>query len=256
MDLAQIFVYIFIGYLYLMPLPPLAFSGVTYMKHINVKRIFLNIGLTLAVLAAGFAVHQLYENSFLVKTTGTVYDVRVVPNCFYQDENGNEQNMIAYDIDYTTKQGQKCKDNTFGHIGEHEIGDTVEIIYDKREPESIAYRQDNLFFIIAFGVPAALLIFFCRSAFKGYKTEYLDRYRKTVIFSVISGWIPVLYFIWYEFFFEPSGEMFAGLGEALLCMFLFAAVPVINIIVWIISAVLYCRRCRKNERSVGENGSA
>lgn len=228
------------------------------MKYINVKRIFLNIGLTLAVLAAGFLIHQLYENSFLVKTTGTVYNIRVVPNCFYQDENGSEQNLIAYDIEYATKQGQQCKDDKLGHIGEHEIGDTVDIFYDKREPESIAYRQDNLFFIIVFGVPAALLIFFCRSAFKGYKTEYLDRYKKAVIFSVISGWVPIAYYIWYEFFFEPSGMMFAGLGEALLCMFLFAAVPVINIIVWVISAVMYWLKCRKSESegSVNENGSA
>lgn len=238
-----------------MPLPPLAFRGKN-MKYINVKRIFLNIGLTLAVLSSGFLIHQLYENSFLVKTTGTVYNIRVAPNCFYYDEDNNEQNMWAYDIDYTTKQGQKCKDDKLGYIGEYEIGDTVDIIYDKRGPESIAYKQDNMFFIIVFGVPAALLIFFCRSAFKGYKTEYLDRYRKTVIFSVISGWVPIAYFIRYEFFFEPSEMMFAGLGEALLCMFLFAAVPVINIIVWIISAVLYCRRCRKSEGSVNENGSA
>lgn len=226
------------------------------MKHINVKRIFLNIGMTLAVIAAGYLIHQLYENSFLVKTTGTVYDIRVEEHDFYLDENGIEQNMRAYDVEYSTKQGEQYTDDIFGHIGEYEIGDTVEIFYDKRYPKHNTYPEDNSVYIIIFGLPAALLIIFCRSAFKGYKTEYLDRYKKTVIFSVISGWIPILYFIWYEFFFTPSGMMFAGLGEALMCMFLFAAVPVINIIVWIISAVVYCRKCKKAERSVDENGSA
>lgn len=226
------------------------------MKHINVKRIFLNIGLTLAVIGAGFLIHQLYENFFIEKTTGTVYDIRVEEHCFYYDENDNEQNFRAYDVEYITKQGEQYTDDIFGYIDEYAIGDTVEITYDRREPELNAYPEDNSFFIIVFGLPGALLIIFCRSAFKGYKTEYLDRYKKTVIFSVISGWIPILYFIWYEFFFTPSGMMFAGLGEALMCMFLFAAVPVINIIVWIISAVVYCRKCKKAERSVDENGSA
>lgn len=226
------------------------------MKNINIKRIFLNIGLTLAVIAAGFLLHQLYENFFIEKTTGTVYDIRIDKNAFYHDENDSEQNFRAYDIEYTTKQGQKYKDDIFGYIDEYEIGDTVEIMYDRRYPERNTYPEDNVFYIIVFGVPAALLIYFCRSAFKGYKTEYLDRYKKTVIFSVISGWIPILYFIWYEFFFTPSGMMFAGLGEALMCLFLFAAVPVINIIVWIISAIVYCRKCKKKERSDVENGSA
>lgn len=226
------------------------------MKHINVKRIFLNIGFTLAVIAAGYLIHQFYENSFLVKTTGTVYDIRIDKNAYYHDDDGIKQNFRAYDFDYTTKQGQQCKDDILGYIGEYEIGDTVDIYYDKREPEHNAYPEDNTFFILAFGLPAALLIFFCSSALKGYKTEYLDRYKKTVIFSVISGWIPILYWIWYEFFFEPSGEMFSGFGEALMCLFLFAAVPVINIIVWIISAAVYCHKCKKNERSDVENGSA
>lgn len=226
------------------------------MKNINIKRIFLNIGFTLAVIAAGFLIHQLYENFFIEKTTGTVYDIRVEEHCFYYDENDNEQNFRAYDVEYITKQGEQYTDDIFGYIDEYAIGDTVEITYDRRKPERNAYPEDNSFFIIVFGLPGALLIIFCRSAFKGYKTEYLDRYKKTVIFSVISGWIPILYFLWYEFIFESSGMMFAGLGEALMCMFLFAAVPVINIIVWIISAVVYCRKCKKAERSVDENGSA
>ena len=216
------------------------------MKNINIKRIFLNIGLTLAVIAAIFLFHQLYENFFLVKTTGTVVRAET------------EADFLSYSyiIDYTTNHSENYTDNIIGEANEHKVGDTVEVLYDKRYPKHIAYPENNLFFIIVFGVPAALLIYFCRSAFKGYKTEYLDRYKKTVIFSVISGWIPILYFIWYEFFFTPSGIMFAGLGEALLCMFLFAAVPAINIIVWIISAVVYCRKCKKAERSDVENGSA
>lgn len=229
---------------------------VTAMKNINVKRIFLNIGLTLAVIAAIFLFHQLYENFFLVKTTGTVFNMNAEPNFFYTDENGERRNFCSYGVEYTTKQGQTFRDDILGYPDEYKVGDTAEIYYDRREPEHNAYPEDNLFLIIAFGVPAALLIYFCRSAFKGYKTEYLDRYKKTVIFSVISGWIPILYYIWYKFFFTPSGELFAGLGEALMCIFLFAAVPIVNIIVWIISAAVYCKKQRKLERSVDKNGSA
>lgn len=238
------------------PLPPLPFWGIN-MKHINVKRVFLNIGLTLAVIALFFLCWQIYDNSFLVKTTGTVQAVREPEySCNYVDADGNEHPMMEYDVFYTVRSGESYTDYIMGHIDEYSIGEAVDVIYDKRRPDRITYLTDNMFYIIVFGVPAVLLIYFCRSAFKGYKTEYLDRYKKTVIFSVITGWIPILYYIWYEFFFEPSGMMFSGLGEGLMCLFLFAAVPVINIIVWIISAVVYCHKCKKNEGSVDENGSA
>lgn len=226
------------------------------MKYICVKRIFLNIGLTLAVIAALFLFGQLYENSFLVKTIGYVQDISVKSNMYYYDDDNVQQNYRSYVINYTTKQGQQYSDDIFKYKDTYCVGDPVEIIYDKRYPNRIAYPDDNMVSIIFFGVPAVLLIFFCRSAFKGYKTEYLDRYKKTVIFSVISGWIPILYYIWYEFIFEPSGIIFAGLGEALMCIFLFFAVPVVNIIVWIFSAAAYCRKCKKSEGSVDKNGSA
>lgn len=239
------------------PLPLFDFGkGAAVLKYINIKRIFLNIGLALAVIAAIFLFHQLYENFFLVKTTGTVFSMNAEPNLFYVDENGEKENLYSYGVEYMTKQGQMFRDDICDRRGEYKIGDTAELYYDKREPEHNAYPENNLFFIIAFGVPAALLIYFCRSAFKGYKTEYLDRYKKTVIFSVISGWIPIIYYIWYKFFFTPSGELFAGLGEALMCIFLFAAVPIVNIIVWIISAAVYAKKQRKLERSVDKNGSA
>lgn len=226
------------------------------MKYICVKRIFLNIGLTLAVIAAIFLFGQLYENSFLVKTIGYVQDISVKSNMYYYDDDNVQQNYRSYVINYTTKQGQQYSDDIVKYKDVYCVGDPVEIIYDKRYPNRITYPDDNMVSIIFFGVPAVLLIFFCRSAFKGYKTEYLDRYKKTVIFSVISGWIPILYYIWYEFIFEPSGIIFAGLGEALMCIFLFFAVPVVNIIVWIFSAVCYCRKCKKSEGSVAKNGSA
>ncbi len=226
------------------------------MKYICVKRIFLNIGLTLAVIAAIFLFGQLYENSFLVKTIGYVQDISVKSNMYYYDDDNVQQNYRSYVINYTTKQGQQYSDDIVKYKDVYCVGDPVEIIYDKRYPNRITYPDDNMVSIIFFGVPAVLLIFFCRSAFKGYKTEYLDRYKKTVIFSVISGWIPILYYIWYEFIFEPSGIIFAGLGEALMCIFLFFAVPIINIIVWIISAAAYCRKCKKSEGSVDKNGSA
>lgn len=226
------------------------------MKYICVKRIFLNIGLTLAVIAAIFLFGQLYENSFLVKTIGYVQDISVESNMYYYDDDNVHQNYRSYVINYTTKQGQLYSDDIVKYKDVYCVGDPVEIVYDKRYPNRIAYPDDNMVSIIFFGVPAVLLIFFCRSAFKGYKTEYLDRYKKTVIFSVISGWIPILYYIWYEFIFEPSGIIFAGLGEALMCIFLFFAVPVVNIIVWIFSAAAYCRKCKKSEGSVDKNGSA
>ncbi len=226
------------------------------MKYICVKRIFLNIGLTLAVIAAIFLFGQLYENSFLVKTIGYVQNISVESNMYYYDDDNVQQNFRSYVINYTTKQGQQYSDDIVKYKDAYCVGDPVEIIYDKRYPNRITYPDDNMVSIIFFGVPAVLLIFFCRSAFKGYKTEYLDRYKKTVIFSVISGWIPILYYIWYEFIFEPSGIIFAGLGEVLMCIFLFFAVPVVNIIVWIFSAAAYCRKCKKSEGSVDKNGSA
>ncbi len=222
---------------------------------INVKRIFLNIGMTLAVIAAAFLISQLYENSFLIKTDGIVISIEISERAYYIDENNNKENMMSYLAEYTTKNGTVYTDDIIGRNGEYEVGDTVKIFYDKRQPTYIAYRTDNIFFIAIFGIPAAVMILLCRSAFKGYKTEYLDRYRKTVIFSVITGWIPIIYFIWYKFFFTPTGYFLPGLGEALMCLLLFIAVPLINIIVWIISAVIYCKK-QKKKGSVDKNGSA
>lgn len=222
---------------------------------INVKRIFLNIGMTLAVIAAVFLAHQLYENSFLIKTDGIIVSIEPSKNGYYVDENGGRENMMSYCVEYTAKDGAFYTDEIIGRNGEYEVGGTVRVFYDKRWPTHISYRTDNSFFIAIFGIPAVIMIFLCRSAFKGYKTEYLDRYRKTVIFSVITGWIPIIYFIWYNFFFTPTGYFFPGLGEALICILLFIAVPIINIIVWIISAAVYCKK-QKKKGSVDKNGSA
>lgn len=222
---------------------------------INVQRVCLNIGMTLAVIAAVFLFYQLYENSFLIKTDGVILSIEPSENGGHVDENGETENMMSYFIEYTTKHGAVYTDTIFRRKGEYEVGGTVRIFYDKRHPRHLSHRTDNSFFIAIFGIPAAVMIYLCRSAFKGYKTEYLDRYYKTVIFSIITGWIPIIYFIWYNFFFTPTGYFFAGLGEALMCIFLFAAVPIINIIVWIISAAVYCRK-QKKKGSVDNNGSA
>lgn len=222
---------------------------------INVKRVFLNIGMTLAVITAFFLAHQLYENSFLIKTDGIIVNIEPFENCYYVEENGERENMMSYCVEYTAKDGAFYTDEIIGRKGEYEVGGTIRVFYDKRRPTHISYQTDNSFFIAIFGIPAAVMIYLCRSAFKGYKTEYLDRYYKTVIFSVITGWIPIIYFIWYKFFFTPTGYLFPGLSEALMCIFLFAAVPIVNIIVWIISAAVYCRK-QKKKGSVDNNGSA
>lgn len=219
------------------------------MKYINIRRIFLNIGLTLLVIAMGFLVYQLYSLSCLVKTEGTIHSISEPEfEAYYTDDNGNKLRMLEYDIFYMIPGEQGFVDYIMGYQGEYEIGSKVTIYYDKRSPESIAYAENYLAYILIFVIPGALLVYFCRSAFKGYKTEYLDRYKKAVWFSVISGWIPIIYFIWYKFFFTPSGDFFPGLGEYLLCIALFIIVPMINIIVWISAAALYCRKCRKKKK--------
>lgn len=219
------------------------------MKNINVKRVFLNIGMALLAVMLGYLCWQVYDNSFLVKTTGTVMMAREsVYSGSYVDKDGNKYPMLEYDVTYITDDGESFTSYIIGEAGEYSIGEPVEVVYDKRAPYSITYSCFNWFWVIAFGVPGALLIFFCRSAFKGYKTEYLDRYKNAVLFSVISGIIPVAYWIYYEFIFVPGDEMFGGLGEYLLCIALFIIVPMINIIVWICAAALYCRRCRKKKK--------
>ena len=218
------------------------------MKYINVKRIFLNIGLTLLAVALGFVVYQLYSLSCLVKTEGTVQSI-IEPEfeSYYTDDNGNKLRVMEYDIFYMLPNEQGFVDYIMGPQGEYEVGSKVDIYYDKRSPESITYADNYLAYILIFGIPGGLLVFFCRSAFKGYKREYLDRYKNAVWFSVISGIIPIAYWIYYEFIFVPGDEMFAGLGEYLLCISLFIIVPMINIIVWICAAALYCRRCKKKK---------
>ncbi len=212
------------------------------VKRINVKRIILNIGLLMLLFAFNIAGISIYENRNAEYTQATVLSGKPSVNMFFHKPDGTREPYDEITVEYAVD-GKTYSGTVDKLPGEYEIGGKVEYCYDRSNPDEYFYdtRSDNLTLAGALAVVSVIIIFLCRRAFSGYKRDYLCRYRKQVIFSVVTGWIPILYFLWYEFVFDGGSGIMAGLSEFLIMIFLFAFVPVLNIAVWIIAAIKYCR---------------
>ena len=218
------------------------------MKYINVRRIFLNIGMLfifVSLLALGYS---LWSNRNIV-TVDAVVTGEQKSDTGYREYGSSETTYpySDYSVDYKWE-GVTYSRTILRETGEYSIGDRVQIEIDKELPADYNYNtlESDIILVLMTGIPGLLLTILCRSAFKGYKKDYLLRYKKSVIFSVRSGWVPIIYY--FTAYLHPApAMMFEGLTEAVTLLFLTALVPIVNIIVWIVAAAKYSSKMKAAE---------
>lgn len=135
----------------------------------TVKRVFLNLGIVLTLIAAFIFGIQQYDNSFLESTEGTVLSEYNGLDGFYN---------IKYHSDRTYIEAI--------YLPEANVGDNITVLYNRRYPEKIAHKLNLWAFIGMLGIPGILMIICCCTAFKGYKTEFIDKMHKPKKFCIIS----------------------------------------------------------------------
>ncbi|MBD5145185.1 MAG: hypothetical protein HDT21_04630 [Ruminococcus sp.] len=138
----------------------------------TIKRAFLNIGILLVIIAAFLCGIQNYENSFIKHTVGTVYSKHEYLDNFY--------NVTYY------AGGIKYSDIKYLTDMEVNIGDKITVFYDLRSPSKVTNKKDFGALIGICAIPGLLMILSCCTAFKGYKTEFIDKIPKASKFSIIS----------------------------------------------------------------------
>lgn len=217
------------------------------MKHINIQRIVLNIGLLILLAASVYGIVSVWENRNAAYTQATVISAEPAGNVFLRKADGSEIMYDTLTLEYVVD-GITYKGTTHKLPGEYEIGGQLRYCYDKSEPSERFYNDlsGNLMQAAPVGFVGLIVIFLCKDAFKGYISDYLCRYKWCVLFSIITGWIPILYYLWFEYIFEPSG-VFGGLSEYFFLLFLLGFVPLVNIVVWTIAAVRYELKMRKKQ---------
>ena len=208
------------------------------------KRYYLNIGLFLfafSLIMGIIRIFDSYNNSFLVSTEGTVIE----------QHSYSSSCVVEYSVN-----GINYTDDI--HAGSLNVGDNTEICYDSRKPSKIAEPSDNvsdflnlifLFifymeleisneFLIALFIIGTVLIAVCHSAFKGYKTEFLDRFSDAVMFSIISS---ILYAIFLIIVFIGDGDIIQFIALFAVCPITIAFI-ILNIIIWKASVKSYQKR--------------
>ena len=216
-----------------------------FLKYLNIRRFFLNIGFLCLVTALLFGIRHIYENSFIKKVTGTVINAELSDYSYTVIESDGSEYTVPeyrYDIMYITLDNHKYTNEVYRKQGEYELDQQLDILYDERNPEKIEfYPVDHSFAIIAWSAVGIVLIIIFRKGFDGYINDFVKRYPKSCLFSIITLPVPAIYY--YTKYLHPSFSMFfMGLGEAVMLLFLMGAVPLANVIVWTVSAVKYCRR--------------
>lgn len=168
----------------------------------TVKRIFLNMGMALTVIALILYGIQQYYNSFLEIADGTVLSKYNDLDGFYNIKFYSDKSH--YGVKYLPEMNIK-------------IGDNISVFYDRRSPEDIADKLNLWAFIVMLGLPGLMMIIFCCTAFKGYKADFIDKMSKQAKFTVLS--------------------IFAALiSEIILCMYCFNEDSLENAVLLVIGA--------------------
>lgn len=169
------------------------------------------------IIAAFLCGIQNYENSFIKHTVGTIYSKHEFLDSFY--------NVTYY------AEGIKYSDIKYLPDMEVNIGDKVTVFYDLRFPSKIAYKKNFGALIGLCGIPGLLMILSCCTAFKGYKTEFVDKIPKALKFSIISISAAVICeaFLILNCYYTDTWESLRRffLGSAALLI----VVPIVNILV-------------------------
>lgn len=182
------------------------------------SRVFLNIGIIFLITALVLLGFQLHTNSDIKRTEGTIvaYDKEQLNNytVAYYVNGIRYEDQALYDVDVRK-------------------GDKVRVCYDRSDPSKIVYPADINIFVYFFGIAGIMLVYFCFPAFKGYKTEFLDRFPKEIKFTFISILVMIAFLICFIVFVFPIDSI-----ESFLMVLVVPAAAILcfitaNIIVWV-----------------------
>ncbi len=209
----------------------------------NIRRFFLNIGLLLLCVCVFMPAENMYHNSFVGLTKGTIREIYPCEAAAYVNDNGEQVHYKEAKTEYTVDGVTYYQKNVFKQEENISVGDTVTVCYEKDSPE-INGSYYNYFPELIVLICAAVLIILCRAAFKDYRNGFIKKYPKAFLLSVIS--IPVLcccYILTNTFIgpFPPLGMLTDLITECMpsdkgISFFLLIAPVVVflaNITVWI-----------------------
>ncbi|MBR1864710.1 MAG: hypothetical protein IJ806_11555 [Ruminococcus sp.] len=203
---------------------------------INVKRFLLNIGMVMALVGTfifGCKVNDLlHTHKVSAKMTGVEY---------YHQYDGSDEPHPLMTFMVRGREYTRSAIETFDV--QYENGKEYTVSYDSRDPYKFIAPYLYWETMFTFGVPlmllGAVLIIRCRSAFKGYYEDFVLRYRKAFIYTLVSPLTVLFYYIWYKKFYVAPDEPFGGMAVGLWLEMLYYAVPISIVVVWVFAVLIY-----------------
>ncbi len=206
----------------------------------GVRRFFLNLGILAMLTGVVCAVIIFIQNLAFVTVEGSVIDY-TEHTINYSDSQGNvTQKVKRYPVVEYTYGGQTYYDDVYyaknvdyDELEDLAIDDTVVIYVNKYSPGN-AEMPHFYYTALFFAVPGAIAILICRKAFKGYYTDFMQRYPKALGFTFAAEAFMLI--------FSPlmlsaadSADGLNGLGWFVLLLIVDAALILAILIVWLIT---------------------
>lgn len=204
----------------------------------TLKRILFTLGIIL-ITAGLFGILKVAADRFsLDEAEGIVYDINdYVPNAEY-DYNGEHHRVVvrsSYTVGLDKEQLSSLKP-----------GNKVTLLVDKDSGQiRSADTSEAVEFALLFLVPGIILTLVGLKGLKGYRREFIDRYKAAFVYTCIMAAVSLCYSVYEEFIFKPDpATMFSGLGEGLIMLGLLVFSAITIVIVWVISLIV----CSGNQK--------
>lgn len=234
------------------------YEGGDFLKRdtISIKRFFLNLGLLGFIISVLVMVETFkYNLTYFEEVKGTVVDYKTEEYDYYiNGQNGHERYQLPI-VEYEY-QGKKYTESAFyaenmsyEDVKNMKIGDTATFVLEKGKNH--LSKPNDYYFSLIFLIPSLILIIICAGAFKNYKRDFIIRYKKAIIFTIISDISIIIYGI-LDNQIKPTeyGGITPGLdqmGDAINNLIFILAIQIIVLIVWIIEVSKFINRNKKNK---------
>lgn len=102
------------------------------------------------------------------------------------------------------------------------------------------YHYQPVFEVLILAVPSSVVVFIFRKGFEGYKEEFIDRYKRTIIVTAVIQIVTLFYSIFMIDYTDRSVDNGClGLGNYLFIFFIWIVAALAIAVLWIVSAVRY-----------------
>ena len=200
------------------------------------KRILFTLGVIMMIAGLLGISKTVADRYSLDEVEGIVYDIEEsIPNVEYDYKGEHYWVKIS-------------KSNTVG-LSQEQINNlnrdnTVTVLVDKESGLTKSVdTMEAVSFALIFLVPGIMMLLAGIKGLKGYRREFIDRYKTAFVYTCIMLTISLCYFVYVEFIFKPDPDiMFSGLGEGLLMLGLLIFSAITIVIIWSISLVAYIRK--------------